>query len=74
MAFIRYIRVDFTFGVLDCVHYIKDFVVSRFIISRFCSIHSNVTLAGLKNIVRYTEDFVIPRSVKSKFHCTSSIV
>ena len=54
MTFIRYIGVDFTFGVLDCVLYIEDFVISR-----FCSIHFNVTLAGQENIVcstlRYTE-------------------
>ena len=54
MTSIRYIGVDFTFGLLDCVRYNEDFVVSR-----FCSIHFTVTLAGLKNIVRYTEDFVI---------------
>ena len=54
MTFIRYIGLDFTFGLLDCVRYIEDFVISR-----FCSIHFTVTLAGLKNIVRYTEDFVI---------------
>ena len=54
MTFIRYIWVDFTFGVLDCVRYTEDFVISR-----FCSIYFTVTLAGLKNIVRYTEDFVI---------------
>ena len=59
MTFIRYIGVDFTFGLLDCVRYNKDFVISRFIISRFCSIHFTVTLAGMKNIVRYTKDFVI---------------
>ena len=60
MTFIRYIGVDFTFGLLDCVRYNEEFVVSRFVISRFCSIHFTVTLAaGLKNIVRYTEDFVI---------------
>ena len=59
MTFIRYIGVDFTFGLLDCVRYNEDFVISRFVISRFCSIHFTVTLAGLKNIVRYTEDFVI---------------
>ena len=55
---IRYIGVDFKFGLLDCVRYDEDFVVSRFFISRFCSIHFTVILAGLKNIVRYTEDFV----------------
>ena len=54
MTFIRYIGVDFTFGVLDCVRYNEDFVISR-----FCSIYLTVTLAGLKNIVRYIEDFVI---------------
>ena len=59
MTFVRYIGVDFTFGVLDCIRYFEDFVISRFVISRFCSIHFTVTLAWLKNIVRYTEDFVI---------------
>ena len=54
MTFIGYIGVDFTFGLLDCVRFNEDFVISR-----FCSIHFTVTLAGLKNIVRYTEDFVI---------------
>ena len=54
MTFIRYIGVDFTFGLLDCVRYNKDFVISR-----YSSIHFTVTFAGLKNIVRYTEDFVI---------------
>ena len=53
-AFIRYIEVHFTFGLLDCAHYNEDFVISR-----FCSIHFTLTLAGLMNIVRYTEDFVI---------------
>ena len=59
LAFIRYIEVHFTFGLLDCARYDEDFVVSRFVISRFCSIHFTVTFSGLKNIVRYTEDFVI---------------
>ena len=31
MTFIRYIRVDFTFGLLDCIHYNEDFVISRFL-------------------------------------------
>ena len=39
MAFIRYIGVDFAFGLLDCVRDNGDFVISRFVISRFCSIH-----------------------------------
>ena len=42
-----------------CVRYNEDFVILRFIISRFCSIHFTVTLAGLKKIVRYTMDLVI---------------
>ena len=64
-TFIRYIGVDFTFGLPDCARYNEVFVTSRFLISRFCSIHfssirsPSVTLAGLKNVVRYTEDFVI---------------
>ena len=55
MTFIRYIGVDFTFGLLDCVRYEGVFVISRF----YWTIHFIVTLAGLKNTVRYTEDFVI---------------
>ena len=69
MTFIRYIGIHFTFGLLDCVRYNENFVISRFVVSRFCSIHFTVTLAGLKNIVRYTENFVIQRFVKSRFHC-----
>ena len=67
MAFVH-IVVDFTFELLDCVRCNEDFVISRFIISRF--IHFTATLAGLKNIVSYTEDFVMWRCVKSRFHCT----
>ena len=48
---IRYIEVDCTFGLLDYVRYIKEFVTSRFVISRFYSIHFTVTLAGTWNIV-----------------------
>ena len=59
LAFIRYIEVHITFGLLDCARYNEDFVISRFVISRFCFIHFTVTLFRLKNIVRYTEDFVI---------------
>ena len=32
---IRYIEVDFTFGLPDYVRYIDEFVTSRFVISRF---------------------------------------
>ena len=42
------------FGLLDCVCYNKDSVISR-----FCSIHFTVTLTGLKKIVRNTKEFVI---------------
>jgi len=50
---IRYIEVDFTFGLPDYVRYIEEFVISR-----FYSINFTVTLAGTLNIVRYIEDFV----------------
>jgi len=43
---IRYIEVDFTFGLPDYVRYIKEFVISKLYISRLYSIHFNVTLAG----------------------------
>ena len=38
---IRYIEVDFTFGLPDYVRYIEEFVISR-----FYSIQFIVTLAG----------------------------
>ena len=40
---IRYIEVDFTFGFPDNVRYIEEFVISRFVISRFYSIQFTVT-------------------------------
>jgi len=43
---IRYIEVDFTFGLQDYVRYIEEFVSSRFVISKFYSINFTVTLAG----------------------------
>ena len=39
------------FAFLDCVPYNEDFIKSRFVIPRFCSIHFIVILAGLKKIV-----------------------
>ena len=51
LTFLRYIGVYFMFGLLGCVRYNEDFVISR-----FCSIHFTVTLAELKNIIPYTED------------------
>ena len=59
LVFIRYIEVYFTFAFLDCVRYNEDFVKSRFVTSRFCSLHFIATLVGLKKIVRCTEDFVL---------------
>ena len=43
---IRYIEVDLTFGLLDYIRYIEEYVIPRFVISRFYSIHFTVTLAG----------------------------
>ena len=43
---IRYIKVDFTFGPLDYVRYIEEFIISRLVTSRSYSIHFTVTLTG----------------------------
>ena len=59
LTFIRYIEVYFTFAFLNCVRYNEDFVKSRFVTSRFCSIHFVVILAWLKKIFCYAEDFVM---------------
>ena len=59
LTFIRYIEVNFTIALLDCVRYNEDFVKSKFVKSRFSYIQLIVILAGLKKIVRYIEDFVI---------------
>ena len=61
---IRYIEVDFTFGLLDYVRYIEEFVISSFVISRLYSIHFTVTLAETLNIVRYIEKFVTSLEVR----------
>ena len=45
------------FGLPDYVRYIEEFVISRFAISRFCSIHFTVILARTQSIVPYIEDF-----------------
>ena len=45
----RYIEVDLTFGLPEYVRYIEEFVIPRFVISRFYSIYlkkKTVTLAG----------------------------
>ena len=43
---IRYIEVYFTFGLPDYLRYIEEFAKSKFVISRFYSIHFTVILAG----------------------------
>ena len=45
------------FGLLHCIRYNKDFVISWFIKSSFFPIHFIVTLTGLKNII------IIPRTL-----------
>ena len=60
---VRYIEVNFTFALVDCVRYNEDSVKSR-----FCSIHFTEILAGMKKIVCYTEDSVKSRFVKSRFY------
>ena len=52
----HYIKVNFTFALMDCVRSNKNFFKSRFL-----SMHFTVILAGLKKIVHYTEDFVKSR-------------
>ena len=49
LTFVRYIGVYFTFGLLDCIRYNKDFVISRFF-----PVYFTVSLAGLKSIGRHT--------------------
>ena len=43
LTFVRFIGVYYTFGLLDCVRCNEDFVISRFAIWRFCTIHFIVT-------------------------------
>ena len=58
LAFVRYIGLyilgHHRSGLLDCVRYNEEFVISRFF-----PIHFTVTLAGLKSTVRYTDNFII---------------
>ena len=65
LTFICYIEVNFTFSLVDCVRYDEDFVKSR-----FCSIHFNVILAGLKKIDRLHQDlrYIEVREIKVLFH------
>ena len=48
MYFIHYIEAYFTFALVDYVRYKEDFIKSRFIKYRFCSVHFTVILAVLK--------------------------
>ena len=51
MTFIHYIRLDFKFGLLDCVHYNWLYVHNtRGFLLEFCS-SILLVLVGLKNIV-----------------------
>ena len=68
--FCRYIGVNFTFGLLDCDHYIRDIVIPWLLKPGFCSIHYTVTLPGLKNVNRYIGNIVLSKIVTSGFHCT----
>ena len=43
---ICYVGVDFMFVLPDYVYYIEEFVILRFVISRFYSIHFTVTFSG----------------------------
>ena len=70
MTFIRYVGVDFTFGVLHCVLYIKEF---RYIEVLFHTFYCNIGRAEEYRSL-YTEDFVIQRFVKSRFHCTVKLI
>ena len=67
--FYRYIGVNITFGLLDRDRYIGDIIIPWIIKPRFCSIHYNVTLAGLKNVNRYIGNIVLSKIVISGFHC-----
>ena len=60
MTSIRYIGVDFTFGLLDCVRYNEDFVMSRFgyIEVLFHEFYCNFGRAEEYHSL-LTEDFVI---------------
>ena len=51
LTFIRYIEVNFSFALVDCVRYNEDFVKSR-----FCSIHFTVILTGLEKIDRLHQE------------------
>ena len=55
---IRYIEVDFMFAFPDYVYYFEEFVILRFVISKFYSIHFTVIFYGTLDIDCYIEDFI----------------
>ena len=71
---IRYIEVHLMFGPPDYVRYIEEFVIQRFVMSRFYSIHFTAFLVGTQKIVLYIEEFAIQRFVISRFDCTSVLI
>ena len=56
LTFIRYNEVNLTFALVDCVRYNEDLNRSRFVKSRFYSVHFTVILTG------WRKSFVIPRT------------
>ena len=46
LTFIRYNEVNLTFALVDCVRYNEDLNRSRFVKSRFYSVHFTVILTG----------------------------
>ena len=61
---ICYIEVDFTFGLPDYVCYIKEFVISRFVIMRFRYIGVPFGIFTTTNEQRIP--FVIPRTLLNR--------
>ena len=58
LTFIRYIEGFSTFGILNSVRYKEEFVISRLVISRFCSIHFTVRAEENRSLyqrLRYIE-------------------
>ena len=49
------------------------FIKSRLVISRFCSIHFIVILAGLKKIIRYTEDSLVKGRLRKRYYAPPGI-
>ena len=75
LTFIHYIKLYFMFVFLDCVCWREDFIKSRFIILRFCSIHFIVILywaeenCSLYRGLCYIEN----HKIKSRFHCSTKL-